>query len=202
MERNTRQRKAIHQCKEDAGRPLAPRSPFRVAFSAALGVAFGGFALYIGSAAYFIMHILHLPETAFGWLFILVSALFLMFSAYLAVTRYGNIRLGPDDSQPEFSTFSWVSMMFATGMGIGLMFYGVSEPVAHFVAPPPGTPNIPAGERPNMYDNSLRVPSAVRWPISSCRACCRSRSAPGCASAPPPARATRAPHSSRRSGSR
>ena len=74
----------------------------------------------------------------FGWLFILTSAAFLVFSAYLAVTRYGNIKLGPDDSEPEFSTFSWVSMMFATGMGIGLMFWGVAEPLTHLNAPPLG----------------------------------------------------------------
>jgi glycine betaine transporter len=87
---------------------------------------------------------------SFGWLFILVSAVFLLFSAYLALTRYGNIKLGPDDSEPEFSTFSWVSMMFATGMGIGLMFWGVAEPLTYLTAtdassiPPgrgePGTP--------------------------------------------------------------
>ena len=74
----------------------------------------------------------------FGWLFILTSAAFLVFSAYLAITRYGNIKLGPDDSEPEFSTFSWVSMMFATGMGIGLMFWGVAEPLTHMNAPPLG----------------------------------------------------------------
>ena len=76
--------------------------------------------------------------SAFGWLFVLTSAAFVLFSAYLAVSRYGNIRLGPDDSQPEFSTFSWVSMMFATGMGIGLMFYGVAEPLYHLNGPPMG----------------------------------------------------------------
>ncbi len=76
--------------------------------------------------------------TNFGWLFVLTSAAFLVFSAYLAVTRYGNIKLGPDDSKPEFSTFSWVSMMFATGMGIGLMFWGVAEPLTHMNAPPLG----------------------------------------------------------------
>ncbi len=74
----------------------------------------------------------------FGWLFVLTSAGFVLFSAYLAFTRYGNIRLGPDDSQPEFSTFSWVSMMFATGMGIGLMFWGVAEPLTHLNSPPMG----------------------------------------------------------------
>ncbi|MGH3346326.1 MAG: BCCT family transporter [Nocardioides sp.] len=69
-----------------------------------------------------------------GWLFVLVSAAFLLFSGYLALTRYGNIRLGADDSEPEFSTFSWVSMMFATGMGIGLMFWGVAEPLTYLTA--------------------------------------------------------------------
>ncbi len=81
----------------------------------------------------------------FGWLFVLTSAGFVLFSAFLAISRYGNVKLGPDDSEPEFSTFSWVSMMFATGMGIGLMFWGVAEPLTHFNAPPmgmaePGTP--------------------------------------------------------------
>jgi choline/carnitine/betaine transport len=74
----------------------------------------------------------------FGWLFVLTSAAFVVFSAYLAFSRYGNIKLGPDDSEPEFSTFSWVSMMFATGMGIGLMFWGVAEPLTHLNAPPMG----------------------------------------------------------------
>src|SRR5215208_292528 len=56
---------------------------------------------------------------SFGWLFVLTSGAFLLFAGYLALSRYGNIKLGPDDSVPEFSKFSWVSMMFATGMGIG-----------------------------------------------------------------------------------
>jgi glycine betaine transporter len=82
---------------------------------------------------------------SFGWLFALTGAAFVLFSAYLALSRYGNIKLGPDDCVPEFSTFSWVSMMFATGMGIGLMFYGVAEPLYHLNGPPmgmaePGTP--------------------------------------------------------------
>lgn len=74
----------------------------------------------------------------FGWLFVLTSAGFVLFSAYLAVSRYGNIKLGLDESEPEFSTVSWVSMMFATGMGIGLMFWGVAEPLTHLNAPPLG----------------------------------------------------------------
>jgi glycine betaine transporter len=82
---------------------------------------------------------------SFGWLFVLMSGAFVLFSGYLALSRYGNIKLGPDDAVPQFSTFSWVSMMFATGMGIGLMFYGVAEPLYHLNDPPlgmaePGTP--------------------------------------------------------------
>jgi glycine betaine transporter len=82
---------------------------------------------------------------SFGWLFVLTSGAFVLFSAYLALSRYGNIKLGADDAVPEFSKFSWVSMMFATGMGIGLMFYGVAEPLYHLNGPPmgmaePGTP--------------------------------------------------------------
>ncbi|MFN8097389.1 MAG: BCCT family transporter [Dermatophilaceae bacterium] len=74
----------------------------------------------------------------FGWFFVLTSAAFVAFSMFLAFTRYGNIKLGPDDMEPEFTTFSWVSMMFATGMGIGLMFYGVAEPLTHLNTPPMG----------------------------------------------------------------
>ncbi|MBK9476630.1 MAG: BCCT family transporter [Tetrasphaera sp.] len=81
-----------------------------------------------------------------GWFFVLSSAGFVIFSVILAVTRYGNIKLGPDDSKPEFSTFSWVSMMFATGMGIGLMFYGVAEPLTHLNTPPMGMAE-PGSER-------------------------------------------------------
>ena len=84
-------------------------------------------------------------EKSFGWLFVFTTAIFVIFSGYLALSRYGNLRLGPDDAEPEFTTFSWVSMMFATGMGIGLIFWGMAEPLTHLNTPPmgmakPGTP--------------------------------------------------------------
>ncbi len=85
----------------------------------------------------------------FSWLFVLASGFFVLFSAVLAFTRYGNIKLGPDDSTPEFSTFSWVSMMFATGMGIGLMFWGVAEPLTHLNTPPMGLAE--AGSQPAAH---------------------------------------------------
>jgi choline/carnitine/betaine transport len=74
-----------------------------------------------------------------GWLFVLTSSGFVVFVIWLAVSRFGRIPLGRDDEEPEFRTVSWVAMMFSAGMGIGLMFYGVSEPLFFFVEPPPGT---------------------------------------------------------------
>jgi choline/carnitine/betaine transport len=74
-----------------------------------------------------------------GWLFVLTSSAFVVFVLWLALSRFGTIPLGRDGEEPEFRTVSWVAMMFSAGMGIGLMFYGVSEPISHFAAPPPGT---------------------------------------------------------------
>jgi choline/carnitine/betaine transport len=73
-----------------------------------------------------------------GWLFVLAATGFVVFVLWAALSRYGRIPLGRDGEQPEFRTVSWVAMMFSAGMGIGLMFYGVSEPLTHFVEPPPG----------------------------------------------------------------
>ncbi|MFF3640934.1 BCCT family transporter [Streptomyces sp. NPDC002564] len=74
-----------------------------------------------------------------GWFFMLTATGFVVFALWLAVSRYGKITLGKEGEEPEFRTVSWVAMMFSAGMGIGLMFYGVSEPLAHFTSPPPGT---------------------------------------------------------------
>lgn len=75
----------------------------------------------------------------FGWFFILATNGFLVFAIYLAMSRFGHIRLGRDEERPEFRTVSWISMMFAAGIGIGLIFYGVAEPMSHLMSPPPGT---------------------------------------------------------------
>nr|WP_237773298.1 BCCT family transporter [Streptomyces luteocolor] len=74
-----------------------------------------------------------------GWFFMLTATGFVVFALWLAISRYGKITLGQEGEEPEFKTVSWVAMMFSAGMGIGLMFYGVSEPLAHFTTPPPGT---------------------------------------------------------------
>ena len=74
----------------------------------------------------------------FGWGFILIAFSALVMCIFLVLHPWGSIRLGPDDSRPEFRTFSWVSMMFAAGLGAGLLFYGTAEPISHWAAPPHG----------------------------------------------------------------
>ena len=74
----------------------------------------------------------------FGWFYIVAVAAFLLFVIFLMLSRYGDIKLGPDDSEPEYSYLSWFAMLFSAGMGIGLLFFGVAEPVQHYARPPVG----------------------------------------------------------------
>ncbi|PKM75108.1 MAG: glycine/betaine ABC transporter permease [Firmicutes bacterium HGW-Firmicutes-17] len=73
-----------------------------------------------------------------GWLYLVTVLGILIFSLYLAFGRFGKIRLGNDDDRPEYSNFSWFAMLFSAGMGIGLVFWGVAEPVFHYAQPPMG----------------------------------------------------------------
>ncbi|GAA2258037.1 BCCT family transporter [Streptomyces atrovirens] len=82
-----------------------------------------------------------------GWAFMLAASGFVVFALWLAASRYGRIHLGAEGEEPEFRTVSWVAMMFSAGMGIGLMFWGVSEPLAHYTEPPPGTSPADSGDR-------------------------------------------------------
>jgi choline/glycine/proline betaine transport protein len=72
----------------------------------------------------------------FGWLYVSSVSFFIGFSLWLMMGRYGGIRLGGDQQRPEFSRLTWFSMLFSAGMGIGLVFYGVGEPMMHFSSPP------------------------------------------------------------------
>ncbi|GAA1172526.1 Glycine betaine transporter BetP [Corynebacterium glaucum] len=74
----------------------------------------------------------------FGWAFIFFGTVFVVFILVIALSKFGSIRLGADDEQPEFRTTSWIAMMFAAGMGIGLMFFGASEPLAMYLDGVPG----------------------------------------------------------------
>jgi choline/glycine/proline betaine transport protein len=71
-----------------------------------------------------------------SWFYVLTVAFIFFFVIFLGVSRYGDIRLGPDHSTPDYSLVTWISMLFAAGMGIGLMFFGVAEPLMHYLSPP------------------------------------------------------------------
>jgi choline/glycine/proline betaine transport protein len=79
-----------------------------------------------------------------GWLFILLVQGFLLFSIYLMVCRLGRVRLGGQGARPDYSFPSWLAMLFAAGMGIGLVFWAVAEPVFHYGAPPFAEPETRA----------------------------------------------------------
>jgi glycine betaine transporter len=71
----------------------------------------------------------------FGWLYLITMFIFVVFSIGLAFSKYGNIKLGSDDSEPEYSYLSWFAMLFSAGMGIGLVFWGIAEPLNHYISP-------------------------------------------------------------------
>lgn len=73
--------------------------------------------------------------TNFAWSYLITMIFFVIFAIILAFSKYGDIKLGPDDSEPEYKTSSWFGMLFGAGMGIGLVFWGVAEPIAHFTNP-------------------------------------------------------------------
>lgn len=83
----------------------------------------------------------------FGWLFTIVMIATTIFLLSIAIAPTGKIKLGSDDSEPDFSRSSWIAMLFAAGLGIGLVFYGPMEPLSHFLTPPPYLSDVePASE--------------------------------------------------------
>ncbi|SNR52125.1 BCCT family transporter [Halorubrum vacuolatum] len=94
----------------------------------------------------------------FDWLFILAANAFIVFMVGLAISKYGSIRLGGVDGEQEFSDISWIAMLFSAGMGIGLMFFGVAEPVFHFYDPHLGA----TGGSEGAVDVALAV-SLFHW---------------------------------------
>ncbi len=111
---------------------------FAIAAAMALGFVVWGFLspTGLGTAS---GSILQWVTGNLGWLFVLLASAFVVFVIWLAAGKYGRIPLGRDGERPEFRTISWIAMMFSAGMGIGLMFFGVAEPLSHYVAPPPLT---------------------------------------------------------------
>ena len=129
------------------GRGPASVSP-RIFYPAAALVT-----LFVVYAALFTDHATNLFSSlhnnvisSFGWFYAVVVAGFVVFAVVIGVSRLGDVTLGPDDEEPEFGLGSWLSMLFAAGMGIGLVFWGVAEPVSHLVEPRPGSVGDRAAE--------------------------------------------------------
>ena len=86
-----------------------------------------------------------------SWYYVLVVAIILVTTVVVALTRFGEIKLGPDHAEPQYPLLSWFAMLFAAGMGIGLMFFGVAEPVNHFLNPPHGPGSTVAAAEEAMH---------------------------------------------------
>ncbi|WP_104475050.1 BCCT family transporter [Microterricola pindariensis] len=112
--------------------------------AAVIVTVFVGFALLAPNAAEALFGAIQSNiVNTFNWYYVLIAAFFVVFCLFLGFSRFGDIRLGKDDEEPEFSLMSWFSLLFAAGMGIGLVFYGVSEPLSHFATPRPGVEGTP-----------------------------------------------------------
>lgn len=96
----------------------------------------------------------------FGWYYMLAVAAYLVFVVMIGVSRFGKIRLGPDDSRPEFSLLSWSAMLFAAGLGGAILFFVVSEPLTHYLNPPLGEGGTPEAQRRAI------VQTFMHWGIS------------------------------------
>ncbi len=103
----------------------------------------------------------------FGWFYVAAVAGFLGLALVLAVGPTGALKLGPDDAEPDFPYLSWLAMLFAAGMGIGLMYFGVAEPIQHFVSPPEGSraPSPPRARRWGSPSSTMAFTPgpSMRW---------------------------------------
>jgi len=108
--------------------------------AAAVVLGLSAFAMiFPGSAATFFGTAQSAVVRTFSWYYVLIAAFFVVFALSMGFSRFGDIKLGRDEEEPEFSALAWFSLLFAAGMGIGLVFYGASEPLSHFTTPPPGS---------------------------------------------------------------
>lgn len=129
-----------------AGTPKAGNKISRWVFwpGAAIIVVFAVFAIVFPDAATEMFNSVQSNVIRwFGWYYVAAIAVFVVFALWIGLSRYGDIKLGKDEDEPEFSIRSWFSLLFAAGMGIGLVFFGVAEPLNHFASPRPGVEGTP-----------------------------------------------------------
>ena len=100
-----------------------------------------------------------------GWFYVMAVAGFVLWSIWMALSPMGTIVLGDPDEDPEYSLPSWFAMLFAAGMGIGLMFWGVAEPLNHFASPPPGTGEDAAERARQAMDTTFLHWGLHAWAI-------------------------------------
>ena len=103
-----------------------------------------------GASDYAFGHAQDWVIATFGWFYVAAVAGFLLIVLVLAMGPTGRLKLGPDDCEPDFPYLSWLAMLFAAGMGIGLMYFAVAEPVQHYAAPPDVEPGTFAAAREGM----------------------------------------------------
>ncbi|GIG25858.1 BCCT family transporter [Cellulomonas denverensis] len=113
--------------------------------SAAIVAVVAGLTIaFPGPAERFIGAVQSNVVSGFGWYYVLLVAGFVAFSLWVGIGRWGDITLGQDDDEPRYKLGTWFSMLFAAGMGIGLVFWGVAEPLSHYADPKPGVEGSPA----------------------------------------------------------
>lgn len=126
--------------------------PYIFFISAGLIILLVGLTIYLGKDIKDFFGIIQTGISTYtGWFFVLTMNLILISVLLLMFSRFGDIRLGGDEAVPEFSTTAWFAMLFSAGMGIGLLFYGVAEPMFHFISSPlSDTPGSPEAARMAM----------------------------------------------------
>ena len=114
-----------------------------------LAVGYG--ALAPGSFAAITTTIKTFVASSFGWYYMVLMTFMLALSIFFIFSPYGKIRLGKDTDRPQFSTVTWIAMLFSAGMGIGLVFYGAAEPLSHYaIDPATAEPNTGAAFKESL----------------------------------------------------
>lgn len=107
--------------------------------SAAIVLLFVAFGMFLPNQMGIVVgKVFTFLTTGFGWLYLLSVAIFIVVAFGIALSSYGQIKLGKDDDKPEFTNFQWFAMLFGGGMGIGLVFWSIAEPIMHYLSPPVG----------------------------------------------------------------
>ncbi|MPZ60385.1 MAG: BCCT family transporter [Propionibacteriales bacterium] len=132
--------------------------------AAIIVLAFVIFAMVAPDTAYnWLLEVQNQVVSKLGWYYVLIVSGFIVFALWVGLGHFGDIKLGPDDEEPEYSVGAWFSMLFAAGMGIGLVFFGVAEPLFHFVSNSGAeTAGVLGGDPGSRAQGSL-VMSFLHW---------------------------------------